>query len=359
MSLKKYLFIDRDGTLIEEPSDFQIDSVEKFKLVQDVIPSLLALKAEGYRMVMVTNQDGLGSEKNPQGKFDLIQALLIQILESQGIIFEKTLICPHYDLDHCICRKPAIGLVKEYLAMPDLDRLNSRVIGDRKTDVLLAQNMGLEGILLGPELGWKQITTQLLKFPRIGRAFRKTNETEIRVVVDLDQEAGFKTSIHTGIGFFDHMLEQLSKHGGFALDLQVKGDLHIDEHHTVEDTALALGEALRVALGDKVGIARYGFYLPMDDASSLAEVAIDLSGRSYFKFEGKFEREYVGELATEMVSHFFKSLADGLHANIHLKITGENNHHKVESAFKAVGRSLRSAIKKTKDGSIPSTKGSL
>ncbi len=365
MSLKKYLFIDRDGTLIQEPADYQIDTFEKFKLCEDAIPSLLVLKNAGYRFVMVTNQDGLGTEKYPQAAFDQIQVLLMQILESQGIHFEAVLICPHFEADHCVCRKPQLGLVKEYLASPDWDRKNSWVIGDRQTDLKLAENMGVGAFLYGPEYSWKKITDALTTRPRQAIIQRKTNETDIRGLVRLDGEVSSK--IHTGIGFFDHMLEQLSKHGGFTLELHVQGDLKVDEHHTVEDTALAIGAALKEALGDKIGIARYGFYLPMDDASvelnfapdHWAKVGVDLSGRSYFKFEGQFDREFVGGLATEMVPHFFKSLADGLGANLHLKIEGENTHHKVEAAFKATGRSLRQAIHKTNDGVLPSTKGSL
>jgi imidazoleglycerol-phosphate dehydratase/histidinol-phosphatase len=360
MSSKKYLFIDRDGTLIEEPADYQIDAIEKFKLLPNVIPALLSLKKAGYRFVMVTNQDGLGTEKYSQASFDLIQTILMQVLESQGISFETVLICPHFESDGCICRKPQLGLVREYLAMPELDRRNSRVIGDRQTDILLAENMGIPAIHFSKANAWAEIARDLLTLPRVGKTLRKTNETEIQVQVRLDDETPV-ANIHTGIGFFDHMLEQLSKHGGFSLDLTVKGDLHIDEHHTVEDTALALGTALKEAIGDKVGIGRYGFFLPMDDASSEVslQVGVDLSGRSYFKFDGKFDREFVGGMATEMVPHFFKSLADALGANLHLKIEGENTHHKVESAFKAVGRSLRTALHKTNDGSVPSTKGSL
>jgi imidazoleglycerol-phosphate dehydratase/histidinol-phosphatase len=374
--MKKYLFIDRDGTLIEEPADFQIDSIEKFKLFPDVIPSLLTLQKAGYRLVMVTNQDGLGTPGYPQASFDLVQNLLMHILETQGIRFESVLICPHFEKDHCACRKPQLGLVRDYLLMTDLDRANSRVIGDRQTDVTLAKNMGIACIHFTKDTSWKKLTTELTTAPRLGKSVRKTNETEISVFVNLDGGFDQAPNIHTGIGFFDHMLEQISKHGGFALDLQVKGDIHVDEHHTIEDTALALGACLREALSDKVGIARYGFYLPMDDAASRTEIeftsagstderigdasaALDLSGRAYFKFDGKFDREFVGGLATEMIPHFFKSLADGLQANLHLKIEGENTHHKVESAFKVVGRCLRMAIQKSKEGGIPSTKGSL
>ncbi len=361
---KRYLFIDRDGTLIHEPSDFQIDSVEKFKLMPDLIPSLLKLKRAGFHFVMITNQDGLGTENNPQTKFDLIQNLLLQILESQGIFFEAILICPHVEADRCVCRKPNLGLVRDYLANPNWDRKNSAVIGDRKTDLILAENMGIRGLHLGTEAtanlhSWKSLTELLLNEARVGHAHRKTKETDIQVNVKLDGD--ITAEVSTGIGFFDHMLEQLSKHGGFSLEVKVKGDLHIDDHHTVEDTALAIGAALKAALGDKVGIQRYGFYLPMDDASSEVslQVGIDLSGRSYFKFDGQFDREKVGELATEMIPHFFKSLADGLGCNLHLKVDGHNTHHKVEASFKAVGRALRMAIQKNSDGGIPSTKGAL
>jgi imidazoleglycerol-phosphate dehydratase/histidinol-phosphatase len=354
-SYKKYLFLDRDGTLIQEPSDYQIDSVEKFELLPDVIPSLLSLKKVGFHFVMVSNQDGLGLETYPQDRFDLIQNLLLGILKSQGIEFESILICPHFEKDRCLCRKPQLGLVRKYLSMPDLDRSRSFVIGDRLTDLSLAENMGLVGIQIKEGQGWREVTQQLTSLPRCGEMTRKTRETEVHAQVNLDST--ISSQIETGVGFFDHMLEQLSHHGGFSLRLRVKGDLHIDDHHTIEDSAITLGAALRQALGDKVGIERFGFYLPMDDAS--ARVTLDLSGRNFFKFEGNLARSSIGDMSTEMVPHFFRSFAEGLGANLHIYLEGNNTHHLVESAFKAVGRSLRSAVQLTRAGDLPSTKGVL
>jgi imidazoleglycerol-phosphate dehydratase/histidinol-phosphatase len=350
--LSKILFLDRDGTLIEEPHDFQIDSIEKFRVVKDVLPCLVKLKDAGFRLVMVSNQDGLGRRSYPRAKYEMIQKLLLGILASEGIVFEQVLICPHRPQDRCACRKPGLGLVKGYLADAGWDRERSWVIGDRDTDLELAKNMGVRGYKLG---SWKRITRELLGRPRTGKVERVTKETSIIAVVDLDGTGA--SSITTGIGFFDHMLEQISKHGGFDLDLKVKGDLHIDEHHTVEDVALALGHALNRALGDKAGVGRYGFFLPMDEAS--ARVGLDLSGRPYFKFSGKFKREKVGGLPTELVPHFFRSLAESMGATLHLTLEGQNEHHMVESAFKAVGRSIRMAAARTGSAGVPSTKGVL
>jgi len=359
MSEQKYLFLDRDGTLIEEPADFQIDSVEKFRLLEGVIPALLELKRAGYRFVMVSNQDGLGTQKYPQASFDQIQTLLLQILTSQGIEFESILICPHFEKDRCFCRKPQLGMVKDYLSLPQLDRTRSYVIGDRVTDLILAENMGIAGIQITPENNWRRITQQLLGHCRQGSCNRKTKETEIQTQVILDSSGSSPRSqkISTGIGFLDHMLEQLSYHGGLSTSIQVKGDLHIDDHHTVEDTAITLGAAIKKALGDKTGIERFGFLLPMDD--SLAQVALDLSGRSFFRFEGKFTRESINGLATEMVPHFFRSFSESLGANLHIKVEGENTHHQIEAVFKAVGRALRMATQVSQSGLTPSTKGVL
>lgn len=278
--------------------------------------------------------------------------MLIHIFASQGINFAATHICPHFANDDCQCRKPRMGLVTKYLREMDFEK--SIVIGDRETDKELAENMGIKAILYNDTKDWLDIAREIVLQPRCAKIQRVTTETDVCVAVNLDQCRSIK--IDTGLGFFDHMLEQLAKHGGFDLTLNVKGDLHIDEHHTVEDTALAIGEALRRALGDKKGITRYGFLLPMDEA--LATIAIDLSGRSFFVFEGKFEREKVGELPTELISHFFRSLSDSLQAAIHIKVTGENSHHMIESIFKGVGRTLRQAIHKQGDD-MPSTKGVL
>jgi imidazoleglycerol-phosphate dehydratase/histidinol-phosphatase len=350
-SARKILFLDRDGTLIAEPWDFQIDSVEKFALVPGVIPALLALRDAGWRFVMITNQDGLGTKKYPLKKWQQMQVLLTGILGSQGIRFDAVLVCPHFEKDGCACRKPQLGLVKKLLADPNWDRERSAVIGDRDTDLRLAENMGVRGIKMG---NWPAIAKKLLGERREAKTERTTKETSIKVEVALDGSG--ESKIDTGIGFFDHMLEQLSKHGGFGLNLSVKGDLHIDEHHTVEDVGLALGAALKKALGDKVGIGRYGFTLPMDE--TLASAAVDLSGRAHFKFDGKFPREAVGGLPTEMVPHFFRSLSDALGATLHLRVKGQNAHHMVEACFKAVGRALRPAFA-LGGGGLPSTKGTL
>ncbi len=351
---KKILFIDRDGTLIVEPEDQQIDSLGKLQLMPKVIPALLQLQNAGFRFVMVTNQDGLGSNRFPMEDFNVAHQMMLGLFSSQGITFESIKICSHTSQDNCDCRKPKVGLVMDYLTAQVIDRENSFVIGDRQTDLQLATNMGIKGILLDSTTGWEEIVSKILAGARIAQLIRTTKETHIEMKVDLDNPKVI--SIETGIAFFDHMLEQLAKHGDFGLWVSVKGDLHIDDHHVVEDTALALGQALAKALGDKKGIGRYGFVLPMDEA--LAQVAIDLCGRAYFDFKGSFERDKVGALSTECVPHFFRSLSQNLGAALHISVTGENTHHMVESVFKAVGRCLRQAFQIVGDA-IPSTKGSL
>ncbi len=355
---KKVLFIDRDGTLIHEPADFQVDALDKVRLVDAVIPSLLEIRKHGYRFVMVTNQDGLGSDAFPQEDFDAPQALVLGLFGSQGIEFDEIFICPHLPDANCDCRKPRTGLLSRYLAANTIDLAASAVIGDRQTDMELARRIGVDGILVNAvddaALTWPQIVDRLCYSDRSASVARNTNETRINVTVNLDSSGNI--AVQTGIGFFDHMLEQLAKHGGFSLELQCAGDLEIDEHHTVEDAAICLGTALRDALGNKYGIGRYGFLLPMDESE--AEVALDLSGRAAFEFSGSFPRQTVGELSTEMVEHFFRSLAESLGAALHIKVTGANTHHMVEACFKSVGRTLRQAIQK--DGTdLPSTKGSL
>jgi len=353
--LRKLLFIDRDGTLIEEPPDQQVDSLEKFRLVPQVVPALLRLRDAGYEFVMVTNQDGLGTDSFPRDSFEPPQRLLLQVLESQGIRFAGIHIDEHFPHDHAPTRKPAIGMLLPYLQAGTLDFARSAVIGDRDTDLELARNLGVRGFKLGAEgLGWDDLAHTLLAHARVGRIERRTSETRVRVVVDLDREG--RGEIATGIGFLDHMLEQLSRHGGFALDLVCAGDTHIDEHHTVEDSALALGAALAQALGDKRGIGRYGFALPMDE--SRAEALVDLCGRPHFEFEGAFARERVGDLPTELVPHFFRSLATTLGATLHLRVSGENAHHMVEACFKATARALRPALRR-EGATLPSTKGTL
>ncbi len=353
------LFIDRDGTLIEEPADEQVDRFEKLRFMPGVVPALIALGDAGYRLVMITNQDGLGTERFPEADFRGPHALMMQLFESQGVRFEEVLVCPHLPGDGCDCRKPATRLADEYLARRPMDPARSYVIGDRPTDFELARRLGIPGLSVlrdgGPEATWGAIARCLTApAPRRARVERATRETRIAVAVDLDRE--LPVAISTGIGFFDHMLEQVARHGGFSLELTCHGDLQVDEHHTVEDCALALGEALRRALGDKRGIARFGFLLPMDEAE--ARVAIDLSGRPYAVFEGRFGRESVGGLPTELVPHFFRSLGDSLGAAIHVAVQGENTHHMVEACFKGVGRALRQAFR-VEGRELPSSKGVL
>ena len=358
MSGERVLFLDRDGTLNEETADEQIDSLEKVRLMPGVVPALLELKAAGFTFVMVTNQDGLGTPAFPQEKFDHAHRFILDLLASQGIEFEAVCICPHFKREDCACRKPKLGMVQEYLAAHTIDKARSFMIGDRDTDLEFAANLGVQGLRIrldgAPHEAWPAIARRILEQARRARVHRKTKETEVLVDVDLSRDG--PSAIATGLGFFDHMLEQIAKHGGFALDLKCSGDLHIDEHHTVEDCALALGVALREALGDKRGIARYGFLLAMDEAE--AQVALDLSGRPYFVWEGRFNREKVGELPTELVPHFFRSLAETLGAALHISVRGENSHHMIESCFKGVGRSLRQAIR-LEGGGLPSTKGAL
>jgi imidazoleglycerol-phosphate dehydratase/histidinol-phosphatase len=358
MSGERILFIDRDGTIIEEPSDEQVDSLQKLRLLPGVIPALLELQRAGYRLVLVSNQDGLGTASFPEPTFREPQDFLRTLLASQGIAFDAEFFCPHFPSDGCDCRKPRTGLLTDFLKQHVLDPAHSYVIGDRDTDMQLATNLGIEGLRVRADgaggATWDALVQRLCRPNRSARVVRKTKETEIEVRVALDRAA--PVAITTGIGFFDHMLEQVARHGGFALELRCTGDLEVDEHHTVEDCALALGQALREALGDKRGIARYGFLLPMDE--SLAQVAIDLSGRAYAVFEGKFRRESVGGLPTELVPHFFRSLADSLGAAIHVQVRGENSHHMVEACFKGVGRALRQALR-IEGTELPSSKGVL
>lgn len=351
---RRILFIDRDGTLIEEPADEQIDSLEKLALVEGVIPALLRLQTAGYEFVIVSNQDGLGTDSYPEKDFRVPHEKMHQLFASQGIRFSAEHIDPHFEQDGSPDRKPGIGMVLEYLKSGDLDLADSWVIGDRETDLQLAENMGIGGIRLGADgLRWTDIAHRLVTRPRTGAVQRTTRETDIAVTVDLDATG---TDIDTGIGFFDHMLDQLASHGGFRLALACRGDLEIDEHHTVEDCALALGEALDQALGDRRGIGRYGFVLPMDE--SRAQVTVDLSGRPAFRFEADFPRDQVGQLSTEMVKHFFASLSQSLGAALHLEVTGENTHHMVEGLFKGAGRALRPALARS-GTEMPSTKGML
>ncbi|HSD68137.1 MAG TPA: bifunctional histidinol-phosphatase/imidazoleglycerol-phosphate dehydratase HisB [Woeseiaceae bacterium] len=356
--MHKVLFLDRDGTLIEEPPDCQVDRLDKVRLVAGVIPALTALANAGFRFVMVSNQDGLGSDSFPLEDFESVQSHVLSIFSSQGIEFDQVFICPHRSSDGCDCRKPRTGLLTKYLAATSIDTAGSAVIGDRDTDMQLAANLGIRGLRIGADgdaaRQWPTITSELLAQARRAAVTRRTRETEIEVRVDLGATDPIR--VNTGIGFYDHMLEQIARHGGFSLQLRCNGDLIVDEHHTVEDTAICLGTALRQALGNKHGIGRYGFLLPMDESE--AQVALDLSGRSAFEFRGVFPRPSVGNLPTELVPHFFRSLADTLGAALHIEVRGENTHHMIEACFKCVGRALRQAIR-SDGGGIPSTKGTL
>ncbi|MHB1056481.1 MAG: bifunctional histidinol-phosphatase/imidazoleglycerol-phosphate dehydratase HisB [Rhodanobacter sp.] len=352
---RKILFVDRDGCLIEEPADEQVDSYAKLALLPGVVAALQRFVAAGYELVMVTNQDGLGTGSFPEADFNGPHELLLRILASQGIRFREVLIDRSFPHEGRDTRKPGTGMLRHYLADDGWSRASSAMVGDRETDLQFAANLGVRGFRVGPlGMDWEALAHRLLDAPRIASVVRNTKETRITVSVDLDRAA--EPKVHTGLGFFDHMLEQIGKHGGFALELACDGDTHIDEHHTIEDCALALGQALKQALGDKRGIGRYGFSLPMDE--SAADARLDLSGRAYFVFEGSFPRERVGEVPTELVPHFFRSLCETLGANLHLSVRGDNAHHMVEACFKVVARTLRQALRR--EGSeLPSTKGAL
>lgn len=354
----KVLFVDRDGTIVVEPPDEQVDRLDKIRLLPGVIPALLAIQRAGYHLVMVTNQDGLGTPSYPEAEFRLVQGFLLELFASQGVTFDEVFVCPHFARDNCSCRKPRIGMLEGWLATNAIDRESSASVGDRESDLEFAHNLGVRGFRVSldgdQQQSWATVAEQLTRSPRSACIERQTRETRIRVSVDLDRTQ--PVSIRSGLGFFDHMLEQIARHGGFALELAAQGDLHVDEHHTVEDCALTLGQALKQALGERRGIARFGFLLPMDESE--ARVALDLSGRPYSVFEGRFTRERVGELPTELVPHFFRSLAESLGAAIHIHVQGENAHHMVEACFKGLGRTLRQAIRIEGD-ELPSSKGLL
>lgn len=363
--MKKVLFIDRDGTIvIEPPVDYQLDSLEKLEFYPGVFGGLSKIANElDYELVMVTNQDGLGTASFPEETFWPAQNKIIDAFKNEGILFNEILIDKSFPEDNAPTRKPRTGLLNKYI-YGDYDLANSYVIGDRVTDIQLAQNLGAQGIFIGKKCetetaltteSWEELYQFLKGKPRQAEKKRRTNETDIQIFVNLDGNG--KSNISTGLGFFDHMLEQLSKHGGIDLDINVKGDLEIDEHHTIEDVAICLGETFLDALGSKKGIERYGFLLPMDDC--LSQVAIDFGGRPWLVWETSFKREMIGEMPTEMFMHFFKSFSDGARCNLNIKSEGENEHHKIESIFKAFAKAIKMAIKQTNDYSIPSTKGVL
>ncbi len=361
--MKKVLFIDRDGTIIKEPADEQIDSFEKLEFYPSAISNLAKIATQlDYELVMVTNQDGLGTDSFPEDTFWPAHNLMIKTLEGEGIRFSEVLIDRSFPADNAPTRKPRTGLLTHYIK-GNYDLQNSFVIGDRKTDVELAKNLGAKAIFISDQkadcelttTSWNVIYRFLKEQPRLGSVHRKTSETDIQIEVNLGGSG--KSAIQTGLGFFDHMLEQLAKHGNMDLMVKVDGDLHIDEHHTIEDVALALGEAFDQALGSRKGIQRYGFLLPMDDC--LAQVAIDFGGRPWCVWEADFKREKIGEMPTEMFSHFFKSFSDKARCNLNIKAEGRNEHHKIEAIFKAWARAIRMAVSQTSDGSMPSTKGVL
>lgn len=362
--MKRALFIDRDGTIIIEPEDEQIDSLEKLVYYPKVFQylSLIAKELE-YELVMVSNQDGLGTDSFPEETFWPAHNKMLKALENEGILFDEILIdrsLPHENLS---TRKPGTGLVTHYMK-GGYDLANSFVIGDRETDVTLAKNMGTKSIFLNSEpnkeatlttTDWGEIYRYLKQEPRTGSVSRKTSETDITVSINLDGVG--KSNIATGLNFFDHMLEQIARHGGIDVNIQSKGDLHVDEHHTIEDVGIALGEAFVQALGKKKGIARYGFLLPMDDC--LVHAAIDFGGRPWLMWDVNFKREKVGDMPTEMVMHFFKSFSDNARCNLNIKAEGENEHHKIEAIFKAFAKAIKMAIKLGETEGIPSTKGTI
>ena len=352
--MNKVIFVDRDGTLLKEPADEQIDSLDKVEFVPGAISGMKALTGLGYELVMASNQDGLGTSAFPEDTFRPAQNLLLKTLEGEGVVFDDILIDPSFPEDNSPCRKPGIGMFGKYLD-GSYDLAGSWVIGDRETDLQLAANLGARGLRLGP-LTWEQIVETIRSTERSAVVERKTAETDIYVRVDLDGKG--PSGVDTGLKFLDHMLTQLIHHGGLALEIRCQGDLEVDEHHTMEDVAIALGEAIRQALGDKRGIERYGFALPMDESRAL--VLLDFGGRSELVWDVEFTREYVGDVPTEMFKHFFKSLSDALHANLYVQARGENNHHLAEGIFKALARSIRQAARRNVFSyDLPSSKGLL
>jgi imidazoleglycerol-phosphate dehydratase/histidinol-phosphatase len=362
--MRKALFIDRDGTILVEPEDEQIDSFEKFIFMPGAISGLSAI-ASGldYELVMVTNQDGLGTDSFPEDTFWPLQNKMLQILKGEGVVFSNILIDRSRPGDNAPTRKPGTGLLSQYMnGKYDLE--NSFVIGDRESDLMLAKNLGCKAIFVSRSSSsdaafsssdWNEIYRYLKNLPGRAKIIRSTSETNI--ILELALEGSGKSSINTGIGFFDHMLEQIARHGEMDMTIAVKGDLNTDEHHTIEDVAITLGSAFYKALGNKRGIERYGFVLPMDD--SLATIALDFGGRPWLVWDVEFKREKIGEMPTEMFMHFFKSFTDNAKCNLNIKAEGSNEHHKIEAVFKAFAKALKMAVKKTGSDTIPSTKGNL
>ena len=373
--MKKVLFIDRDGTLvIEPPVDYQLDAYEKLEFYPKVFRNLSFIRSKlDFEFAMVTNQDGLGTSSFPENTFWPVHNLVMKTLENEGITFDEVFIDRSFPEDNAPTRKPRTGMLGKYLNNPEYDLAGSFVIGDRYTDVELAKNLGCKAIYLQDDKSmlvekgleehcalatkdWDQIAEYLFAGERVAEVRRTTKETDIYIKVDLDGSG--KCDISTGLGFFDHMLEQIGKHGSLDLTIRVDGDLEVDEHHTIEDTALALGECLSKALGDKRGIERYGYCLPMDDC--LCQVALDFGGRPWLVWDADFKREKIGEMPTEMFLHFFKSLSDAAKMNLNIKAEGQNEHHKIERIFKALARAIKMAVKRDiYHFEVPSSKGSL
>ena len=375
--MKKILFIDRDGTLVLEPDDEQIDSLEKLEFYPEVFTYLGKISKElDYELVMVTNQDGLGTKSFPEEFFWPAHNKLLNSLKNEGVTFSEIFIDRSFPNDNASTRKPRTGMLTNYLDNSEYNLSESYVIGDRISDMELAKNLNTKGILINIDNiklkeetkndfddvislktnSWSEIYSHLKLKDRVVKKKRKTNETDIVMNLNLDGKG--KSTIDTGISFFDHMLDQLARHGGIDLDLKINGDLDVDEHHTIEDAGITLGEAFHDALGEKIGIERYGFCLPMDDC--LAQVSIDFGGRSWLVWEAEFKREMIGKMPTEMFMHFFKSFCDGAKANLNIKAEGKNEHHKIEAIFKAFARTIKQAIKRDPEKMIlPSTKGNL